>query len=1632
MPVSKKTSDENLELSKQYQKKSDKQHVLDNPDTYIGSIENVEQSSYIFNSSIESTGDNNKINNDEKNLIIEKQIKYIPGLYKLFDEAIVNCRDHQVRMEQKIIEAPIEEKKNMLQVSSIEVEIGDDNIITLKNDGNGIDVALHPEYNIWIPELIFANLRTSTNYDKSQKKIVGGKNGFGFKLVLIWSTWGRIETVDHIRKKKYVQEYKDNLNIVEKPTISSCKTKPYTKISFKPDLERMGLKTLDDDFKNLLKRRVYDIAAITDKSVKVKYNNQPLSVKNLNFENYVNLYVGTKSDTPRIYEEANERWEYAVCLAPNEEFTQVSFVNGIYTSKGGKHVDYLLNQIIKKLTTYIKEKKKVDVKPATIKEQIMLFINCTIENPAFDSQTKDYMNTAVANFGSSCNVSDKFIEKLAKMGVMNAACSLTEVKENKAAKKTDGSKVKSIRNIPKLIDANHAGTAKSKDCTIILCEGDSAKAGIVSGLSKEDRNIIGVYPLKGKLFNTRGETISKVSDNKEIAELKQILGLENSKKYTLQDVHNKLRYGKILFMTDQDLDGSHIKGLGINLFDSMWNSLINVPGFIGFMNTPILKARKSNKELMFYNEGEYKKWKEEENPSGWSVKYYKGLGTSTAKEFKEYFKEKKIVEFVNQGKQCSDSIDMVFNKKRASDRKTWLENYNREDYLDTKLPQVSYNDFINKEFIHFSKYDCERSIPNVMDGNKTSIRKILYSAFKRNLTKEIKVAQFSGYVSEHAGYHHGEASLNGAIIGMAQNYVGSNNINVLEPLGQFGCVDPETDILLWNGNIEKAKNIKVNDVLVGDDGTERIVDKIVEGYDNMYKIKNGNMDEYIVNSHHILTVSYILHKKIYWKKNINAWTMSYYDHHDKVIKNKSFSAYIKTDNNHFNTSKLSYEEAYDKLKKLSDTIPDNSIFDINIQDYLKLSNTQKKSIKGVINSEVIKWENVNTNLEIDPYILGLWLGDGMSDCHAFASFDEEIIKSWALWLDTIGCEICHLKSKPPHENHTFYIRRRINSKISAIGDLNHNSSNCEGCLTSKYKCIACDWYFEKCREEFKCNGKNINNSNVKNLNPFKELFKKFNLYKNKHVPYNYIKSSKETRLKILAGMIDSDGTLKKNIYTYSYHISQCSERKHLLESFRIISGSLGYKAKIYSNKDGTIFTLGIYGKNLNDIPVQVERKKINNDIYNSKVYITNISIENIGISKYCGWYIDKNERFLLGDFTITHNTRLQNGKDAASERYIFTQLNELTRYIYRKEDDAVLTYLEDDGEQVEPMFYVPIIPMILVNGSRGIGTGFSTDILSYDPLAIINKLQNKIKDPLNDNSELEPYYNGFKGTIEKQETGKYLVRGLYEVINNNTVKITELPVGYAIEDFKTHLEKLIADKNYVKDYDDNSTASVVEFTISFNKSIKTELIDKKSSSNETINELEKLLKLTSSLSTTNIHAFTHEEKLKKYNNTQEIIDDYYNVRMDYYKLRKEYMLNILMKELNILSNKAKFISYNLEDKIDLRKKSKEQCTKELEQLKFDKQENDDDYKYLVKMPMDSVNKENVEKLLKERDNKQKELETLKSKTLNNIYNEELDELKQKYFEYISKLKENQDNSVKKSKTTNDVKGKKKMKMVEIE
>ena len=272
----------------------------------------------------------------------------------------------------------------------------------MANDGNGIDIAKHPENNLWIPEMVFGHLRTSTNYNKNEKRIVGGKNGFGFKLVLIWSTYGRVETVDHTRGLKYIQEFHDNLDRIDPPKITKVATtaKSYTKVTFRPDYKRFGINGITPDMLALLKKRIYDIGAITDhsiKKIKVSCNDTTINVRN--FQQYIDLYIGGKDTSKRVYENPDERWEYAVGISPNHEFMQVSFVNGICTFKGGKHIDYITGQIVRKMCDYIEKKKKIKVNAAAIKEQIILFLRCDIENPSFDSQTKDYMNTPSTKFG---------------------------------------------------------------------------------------------------------------------------------------------------------------------------------------------------------------------------------------------------------------------------------------------------------------------------------------------------------------------------------------------------------------------------------------------------------------------------------------------------------------------------------------------------------------------------------------------------------------------------------------------------------------------------------------------------------------------------------------------------------------------------------------------------------------------------------------------------------------------------------------------------------------------------------------------------------------------------------------------------------------------------------------------------------------------------------------------------------------------------------------------------------------------------------------------------------------------------------------------------------------------------------
>lgn len=737
------------DISAAYQKKTHREHILSLPDTYIGSIANVEEEVFVR----------------EGDQFVKRALQINPGFYKLIDELLVNAHDQVVRLRTRNSTNPVKR----ITISA------DPTHFYIENDGEPIDVVQHPEHKVWVPQMIFAELLTSTNYDASEKKLVGGKNGYGVKLVNIFAKHMEVMIIDGERKLSYQQRYSMNMTRINEPTVKATKSKSSVAVKWEPDFERFGMKEITPDMLRLIERRVWDLAMTVGKDTKVIWNGDTLKCKNLV------EYADSYGCSPVVYESPNERWHIAIGQAEDGAYNQ-SFVNGIWTSKGGTHVDTVVNQITNHIVDYLETKKKTKVKPSLVKDQLAVFCVSMIENPSFTSQTKETLTTKASAFGSSPKLSEETLKKIvSKLKIVETLIEAQAAKDSKDNTKTDGKKQSRITGIPKLDDAVFAGTAQSAKCTLILTEGDSAKAMALSGLSQEQRKFYGVYPLKGKILNVKDTSDSKVEHTKEIAELKKILGLQSGKKYeTLAD----LRYGSVMIMTDQDYDGSHIRGLLINLFHELWHELMAIPGFLTYMATPIVKAVKGTTVKNFYSQYEYEEWRKTEASKGFKIKYYKGLGTSTRDEAKDYFTKPQGVQFdFTQG--SDEAIDLAFNKKRADDRKTWLQGYDKSVLIPTG-PKLPYTDFIHKDLIHFSNYNLERAIPSVMDGLKVSQRKILYAAFKRNLTSEIRVAQFAGYVSEHTGYHHGEQSLNDAIIGMAQDFMGSNNLPWLVPQGQFG------------------------------------------------------------------------------------------------------------------------------------------------------------------------------------------------------------------------------------------------------------------------------------------------------------------------------------------------------------------------------------------------------------------------------------------------------------------------------------------------------------------------------------------------------------------------------------------------------------------------------------------------------------------------------------------------------------------------------------------------------------------------------------------------------------------------------------------------------------------------------
>ncbi|RIA90989.1 DNA topoisomerase [Glomus cerebriforme] len=1123
-----KPSDEASTRSKKpveevYQKKTQLEHILLRPDTYVGSVQASTEKLWVYDS--------------DKRIMVYRELTYVPGLYKIIDEILVNAADNKIR----------DPSMDTIKVT-IDAKAGE---ISIWNNGNGIPIEIHKEENVWVPELIFGHLLTSSNYNDNEKKVTGGRNGYGAKLANIFSTEFIIETADSSSSKKYRQVFKNNMTVTDPPKITSySKKEEYTMVTFKPDFQKFNMSNeLDDDIVALLKKRVYDLAGCV-KNVKVFLNGERVKIKD--FKEYTLMYLSGTDDnidlrSSIIYEQVNPRWEIAFVPSFEGSFQHISFVNSICTSKGGTHVNHVADQIIEKLMAVVTKKAKdvKSIKKNQIKNHMWLFINCLIENPSFDSQTKENLTLKVSSFGSKCNPSETYFNKLLKSSVIESILEDVKHKQSKELKKTDGKKTGRIAGIAKLDDANNAGGRKGHECTLILTEGDSAKALAVAGFSVVGRDNYGVFPLRGKLLNVRDGTHSQIMNNAEIQYIKQILGLKQGKEYSST---GELRYGHLMIMTDQDHDGSHIKGLIINFLDYFFPSLLKIPGFLMEFITPIVKCTRGNTKRSFFTMPEFESWLENnDNGKGWKIKYYKGLGTSTSEEAKEYFKDlrthKKPFREIQQDEH--ELIDMAFNKKKADDRKEWLRNYEPGTYMNHNVNKITITDFINKELILFSRADNERSIPNVLDGFKPGQRKVLYTCIKNKYKNEVKVSSLAGAVLSEAAYHHGDSSLQGTIIAMAHDFVGSNNINVLHGVGQFG-------------------------------------------------------------------------------------------------------------------------------------------------------------------------------------------------------------------------------------------------------------------------------------------------------------------------------------------------------------------------------------------------------------------------------------------------------------------TRLQGGKDAASARYISVAVPRLTRLIFHPQDDVLLNYCNDDGQIVEPEWYLPIIPMILVNGTEGIGTGWSTNIPNYNPRDIVNNLRLIIdgKEPL----PMHPWYRGFNGDIEQISKDKYKVCGIIEPLDDQEVRIRELPIRVWTQNYKEQLEQWIAGTekvpSWIIGYNENHTTTNVDFTITLTEEKLHKAIEE---------GLEKKFKLNTTINTTNMVCFDGKGRIKKYSSAEEILMEFYDYRLEYYYKRKDHMLKVLELEVRQLRNKARFIQMKIDHDLEYEGLRKAEIIKLLEsegferfrnvkEEKSDEEEfgNGDGYNYLMNTKSWSFCKEEAQKLINKKAEKEKELTILRKKTPQEIWKEDLD------------------------------------------
>jgi len=735
--------------SEKYVKLTQREHCLLRPENYIGSVVSENEDMFVVK--------DNNLSNIE---VVKKTVLNNQGFSKIFSEILDNASDHAIRGG---------------GVKMIKVII-DDKRIQITNDGTTIPIEIHEKEKVYIPTLVLFNLLSGSNYDDSEERETIGRNGLGSKLTAIFSKKFMIECCDG--KRVFKQVATDNLLNIQEPVITECKpdVKSYTKITYYPDFDKFGLEKVTDDLRSVLYKKTFDTAAYIP-NVRISLDSKTIPVKSA--KDYMLMHIANEEDF--FYEELENGWKIGIGKSPGHGFEHVTLLNSANLHRGGS----LTNYIALELSKDIKNKFKKSVKSSwtDVKNKLFLFIIADITNPSFDSQSKTFLTTTMTNqVTGNYKVSDKLVKRIMKSDIVKSILDEIELREKMSLKRMSGGKKKKIA-MDKLVDANKAGTNDSNKCSLILTEGDSALSSAISGMSVVGREFFGAFPLRGKLLNTRVASTQKIKENKEIQNLISILGLEIGKKYENTD---DLRYGKCIIYTDADVDGIHIKGLLMNFFENFFPELLKIDFLYEFI-TPILKGKKGKDIKSFYTINDYQTALDKGELNGYSIKYYKGLGTSTPLESKEYFKnlDKHLLPFNWDTDDNTDAIDMVFNDKRAEDRKEWLLNTTPKQVDKFGVP-TPISSFLNNEMITFSLHDNIRSIPSLYDGLKPSQRKIMNTCLKRNLTTDTPVSSLAGSIKETQKYHSGEVSLEQGIVNLAQDYISSNNLNLLQPAGQFG------------------------------------------------------------------------------------------------------------------------------------------------------------------------------------------------------------------------------------------------------------------------------------------------------------------------------------------------------------------------------------------------------------------------------------------------------------------------------------------------------------------------------------------------------------------------------------------------------------------------------------------------------------------------------------------------------------------------------------------------------------------------------------------------------------------------------------------------------------------------------